>query len=299
VTSLVVDAGSAEALALDPTMITGIAVGLCCVAPFVASVWTEALLIIPALLVILGFSAWTAFLDPHYRSLHGIFPVAPFMVVWLYALADGWRRRDSTVFTLAAVALLHLIAGCSAIFLSYVDENGELSIGLEWGQRYLLTLYPLLAILSLVALQTYRASTRPALLKTTFTILVGALMIVGVQQEVRGLSMLRLNKGAFATWDRALRSDGPIVTDVWWLASVLTPLFVTKEMYFVQSRTELTEWLRVAATHATATFTYASLLPLEDDTLAPAGVRLTAQDSQTLEGLHITRFSLIPDAVPR
>jgi hypothetical protein len=295
VVSVFVNTGRDEGPVLDPAWVTlaCIAVGLCFVAPFVTSVRTEAAVVVPALLMMLTFSASVVFLDQRYRALHAIFPVAPFMVVWLYALPDAWRRRDSALFTLAGFAVLYLVIGCAAIFVFYVDAEGGLMTGLEWGQRYLLTLYPILTILSLVALCSYWKSTRPARLKTTFTVLVSAMMIIAVQQEVRGVAMLRFSRVQFAVWDRTLRSDGPIVTDLWWLPTTLAPLFLTKEMFYVHSPTELAEWVPLAAAQEISGFTFVSLVPVQDRQLANAAVRRRPQDSRSVFGLYLTRFDLV------
>lgn len=295
VVSVFVNTGRDEGPVLNPAWVAlaCIAVGLCFVAPFVSSIRTEAAVVVPALTVMLAFSASVAFLDQGYRALHGIFPVAPLMVIWLYALPDAWRRRDSGLLTLASLAVLYLMLGCAAIFVFDVDAEGGLLSGLEWGQRYLLTLYPILTILSVLALQTYRESTRPARLKAIFTFVVSAMMIISVQQEVRGIAMLHSNREKFAVWDRALRSDGPIVTDLWWLPTTLAPLFLSKEMFYVHSPRGLADWVRLAVAQEISGFTFVSLAPVQDTLFANAAVRRVPQDSRTVFELYLTRFDLV------
>lgn len=300
VVSVFVNTGRDEGPALNAAwvILACIAVGLCFVAPFVSSVRTEAAVVIPALTVVLAFSASVAVLDQEYRALHGIFPVAPFMVIWAYVLPDAWRRHDSRLLMLAGFAVLYLVLGCTAIFVFYVDAEGGLRSGLEWGQRYLLTLYPILTILSLLALRTYRKSTRPARLKTIFTVVVSTMMLIGVQQEVRGLAMLRANREKFAAWDRALRSDGPIVTNLWWLPTTLAPLFLTKEMSYVRSPTELGDWVRLAVAQEIPAFTFVSLGPVQDGLLANTAARRVPQASRAVLGLYLTRFDLAAGGSP-
>ena len=296
VVSVLVNTGRNEGPVLNQAWATaaGIALFLCLIAPFVASERIEAAIIIPALVVVLAFSAWVAFLDQPYRSLHGLFPIAPFLVIAFYALPEAWRRRDSALFGLASFGLLYLIIGCAAIFLFYVDREGDLLSGLEWGQRYLLALYPVLTILSLAALRSYRQSRRSVLLKRVFTVLVAAMMIIGVQQEIRGLAMLRFNRLEFARWDQALRREGPIVTDLWWLPTTLAPLFLTKGMAYVQSPTELAEWVPLAAAQKISGFTFVSMAPVREEQLASAGVRLVSR--YAVSGLQLTRFELVAPA---
>lgn len=300
IVSVFINTGRDEGPAASPAwvILACIAVGVCFVAPFVTPPRAEAAVIVPALAVTLAFGASAVFLYHPYRALHGIFPVAPFMVIWLYALPDGWRQRDPTLLMLAGFAVLYLIIGCAAIFIFYVDAEGGLLTGLEWGQRYLLTLYPILTILSVVALDGYWQSTRSARLKTAVTILVSALMLIGIQQEIRGLSMLRSNRQVFAAWDRALRTEGPIVTDLWWLPTALAPLFLAHEMSYVASRTDLTDWVRLAAAQEIPGFTFVSLAPVQNGPLGRAGVPLMPRDSRSVFGLYLTRFDLAPPLNP-
>lgn len=304
VVSVFVNTGRNEGPVVDPTWVTVacVAVLLCLIAPFLSSVRIEAAVIAPALLIVLAYSASVAFLGQRYRSLHGIFPVAPFMVVAFYALPEAWRRRDSALLALSSFAALYLVIGCAAIFVFYVDAEGGLLTGLEWGQRYILPLYPVLTVLSIVALYAHQQSNRPAWLKRYFMVIVSVMMTIGVQQEVRGSTMLRVNREEFAAWDRALRTEGPLVTDLWWLPTTLAPLFLTKEMSYVQSPTELAEWVSLAAAQGIPRFTFVSFRPSGDGQLGDAGVRRVAQESRTVFGLHLTRFDVVsarpPPAAP-
>jgi len=293
--SLFVNTARNEGPKLHPlwVTVTGVAIILCLVAPFVRSVRMEAVVIIPALLIVLVFSIWVAQLDQQYRSLHGIFPVAPFLVIAFYALPDAWRHRRRASSAVASVGFLYLVFGCGAVFVFYVNAEGALLSGLEWGQRYLLALYPVLTVLSVAALDAYRHSPRPVALKRAFTVLVSAMMILGVRQEIRGLAMLRVNRQMFAAWDQALRSDGPIVTSLWWLPATLAPLFVTKGIAYVRSPQALAEWTPLAAAHGIAQFTFVSLAPIPDRQLATAGRRQRLRDSRFVSGMVFTRFDVI------
>src|SRR6185503_1695526 len=79
-------------------LLTCIAIALCAVAPFVTSSWLEAATIIPALLVMGAYSASLFLRSDTYRSLHGIFPVASFMLMGFYAAPQAWQRRQPALF---------------------------------------------------------------------------------------------------------------------------------------------------------------------------------------------------------
>ena len=298
--SLFVNTGRENGPLVDPAWVAlaGIAVALCFVAPFVTSVRIEAAIIVSALILMLAFSMSLVFLDQRYRALHGIFPVAPFLIIWLYALPDAWRRRDRALLTLGGLAALYLIIGCAAIFVFHVDAEGGLLSGLEWGQRYLLTLYPILTVLSVVALSTYWKSPRPVRLKMSVTVLVAVLMLIGVEYQVRGLVMLRANRIQFSKWDDALRTDGPIVTDLWWLPTTLAPLFLAKEMSYVRGPSELADWVPLAVAQGISEFTFVGLAPVHDQQLGTAAARGRPQDGRFVLGLYLTRFDVLANGNP-
>src|SRR5579862_3445041 len=156
-----------------------VAMAACCAAAFMKSPRVEAALLIPGCAVVLGLSLYLLCTVQPYRSLHGVFPIAPFLVVWPYALREAWRRRDHAMLTVTNVGLFGLLTGFAAIAVWYVS-NGRLTVGLEWGQRYLFVVYPLLTIAALAGLRIHQASDseRPAWLRRAFIFLVAAMMIV-------------------------------------------------------------------------------------------------------------------------
>jgi len=147
----------------------------------------------------------------------------------------------------------------------FVHPPGDLATGLEWGQRYLLTLYPVVAILALVVAADYWHSARPRALRIVAVLLMSVSMMVAVDFEVRGVAMLRSNLQVFSEWEEALRSDGPVVTDVWWLPTALAHLFVTHEMYYIRHREHISEWVDFAAARGVRRFIFAGLGAVHDD----------------------------------
>jgi len=276
------------------TAAAAVALAACFVAPFLRAVWLEACVLVPGLAGLLTFSLTLAALEPSYRSLHAFFPIAPFTAFWLFAWRDarGGARRD----TLVRAAALYFVAGSAVLFAYRIDLHGHVVSGLEWGSRYLLALYPLLAILALAAVDGYVRSPRPAWLRGTVGGLMACLIAAAVLLESRGVAVLAGNHALFATWNRVLRDDDRIVTDVWWLPATLAPLFVAKETYFVRRRAEVSEWAALAAAHGEREFTFAAFGPVRDDELGP-GVRRIPQRCTTVSGLQVLRFAIV-DAPP-
>jgi hypothetical protein len=117
------------------------------------------------------------------------------------------------------------------------------------------------------------------------------MMIVGIGLEIRGLTMLYNTRQGLSKWERALRAEGPIVTDVWWLPSAVAVLFTEDEMFFVSRRADTARWVELAAVQGVSRFTFASLKPVEAREFGTRGVRRIAERS--VDGLHLTSFVLV------
>lgn len=265
------------------------AVGLCAAAAFCTSMLLEAVLLLPALAVVLGLSAGLLLSSEPYRALHGLFLLSPFMVLWPYAITFGWQQRRDSLLTMAGTALLYAPLGFVAIHLMYA-EGPELRVGLEWGQRYLLTAYPLLAVLSLSALQAYGDSTRPAWLKDTVRLAMTLLVSIAVLFQVRGLLMLNRDRQILANYARALTTVAPVVTDVWWLPAALAPLFNSHPLFVVREAAELERWRRIAVAGKVREFTFASFDPISDGLAHTLGAQRL--EARRVGALHVTRFTL-------
>lgn len=257
-------------------------------AAFVRRRRTESILLFSGLAVVLAFSATVAFMSEPYRALHGIVPVAPYVAVASYALVRAWRTRERPLLMLSLVAALYLLFGVGAILTFYVGRGGLLST-LEWGQRYVLTLFPLLAILAVIAFWEFWESPRPIAQRRAFASLFGVLVFVGLQIQARGLEMLYENRQILAHWDAALRVSAPVVTDLWWLPTAVPERFTTSEMFVLGDRAGLGEWVAVARRHGMQGFTFASDKPFPAGSW-PQGIRW--RNAKVLDGLYLIKFEL-------
>lgn len=289
--SVVINESANEGPAVEPwwgrLALAGVA--LCFLAPFLPRVYLEG----SALL--LGFSLVIAFTvrllaGDGYRAVHGIFPVAPYGVLATYALSFAWRSRDPVLLRLAGVTLIYFVLGVVGLFVSFVDPFGRMITGLEWGQRYLLTLYPLLAVVAVVAAADYWRSRRPRLLRLAALVLMVTAMGLAVCFEVRGLWMQQANLRTFERWDRALRRGGPVLTDEWWFPSAVADLFVTHEVFYVRDGRQMTEWAEIAKTKGVGRFQFAGRRAVAFDQSRVGEYRRSKRDR--LRGVTFLTFEL-------
>ncbi|MFN8625136.1 MAG: hypothetical protein U0587_04000 [Candidatus Binatia bacterium] len=266
-------------------------------APFVRSRRVEALLLLPALLVLLEASLLMALASDAYLNRQGILAVAPYVVIAPYALADAWRRRQRGLFRLAVCTVCYAAIGFAMLFLTRFANEGIYLIGLDGAARYMLTLYPAGTALALCAVRSYRQSDRSALMRSTFVILTAGLVGVSILYQARGLQMLYGSRNTLVTWQQALQHDVRVVTDVWWFAAACPTFFVTHEFYCLPDRAALPNWVADAGREAAA-FTFVSRQPLASERFTSAAGELVLTGRDVVAGLYLYRFRLADRGAP-
>ncbi len=233
--------------------------------------------------------------DERYRSMHGLITVSPFAILAPGALVSAWREEDPVLLRWSLVSLSYLTLGLAALFIIYVRAPGELYTGLEWGQRYLLALYPLLCAAGIIALADYWKTIRPRPLGAAIVVLATALVLMGVNFQTRGYQMLGANLHTFAAWDRALRTDGPVLTDIWWMPTALADLFATHDMHRIGPRNHVGEWATEATARGVRRFSYIGFAPIHDSDFGTAA-RYRVGPYRSFREMTIVSFQIRPSA---
>ena len=123
-----------------------LALAACFAVACAAMLWSrrsEALLLLAGLAVLFEFSAYLVVRPEAYLCLHGFLPIAPLTILALYGLAPAWQARERGARALVVAAGVYAVLVCGVTVVFLVTDRGVVPTGLEWGNRYLLTLYPL------------------------------------------------------------------------------------------------------------------------------------------------------------
>ena len=254
---------------------------------------SEALVLFSALAVIFNFSLYLILRPEAYVSLHGFLPIAPAIVLAGYAVGPLWRQRGYSQLALAITAGVYTVVAMTAFLIFKVADDGAVPTGLEWGNRYLFTLYPMGIVLALAGLHEYRRSSRPRWLKNAFTAAALLLLLCGLLLQTRGLWMLIETRRAVTSWQTALRGGPPVVTDVWWIPAAMAPLFISQEMQCVRNAQDLDEWFALATRNGLDQMTFASFRPFALEGVQPSGFELVPESKQVVAGLHLTRVRFV------
>ena len=254
----------------------------------------DSYLLISSMMVMLGIILIAIFSTQKYRSLHGLFICAPYALISAYGLKKAWQRRKYQELIVYMSAVLYLIIGTAVILVFRAGKEVRSWPGLEWGQRYLLTLYPLLAILSLLALRDYWESQSPKVLKISVIGLTVILMTMSFSIQLRGIWMLRESKLTITSWlnNLEIHTSDPVITDEWWLPASLATFFTTHEMYSFYDADDLSHWMSQIGSNDVDSFTYVSSSPINLTSISNLNLPVQQISNQDIGGLSFTRYSI-------
>jgi len=240
---------------------------------------------VAGVLLILPAAFFMAFTPLRYRALHSLVLSAPFV---LFALLPDTRRVPRSL----SERLVRMVTLLYALFYflgTWPTHRGH--GGLEWGSRYALVLFFLLAALGAVqvvrwlgahASRDWRRIGMQGLLILTLT--VGSVSILrGVREVQRTQRDLGLIQNALLAY------PVPVVTDCWWMAAGLTDLFIQHEVFTLASSDELHDWL-VSAGQVETSFVYASYEPISEEVNLREEGRLEPIAHEVVCGMGLTTY---------
>jgi len=158
---------------------------------------------------------------------NGFFAAAPLLVVGL-----ARRRPDGRVSAGDRVVawLLRLVLGYALLYFALTPLRN--TTGIHWGNRYLLELYPLLAVPCAAGLLALLRGAAPA---RAAAALLGLLAAGSVAVQIFSIDLLRRKLVFGERLEQAVRErpETVVVTDQWWVPQTLAHEFFEKSLFFV------------------------------------------------------------------
>lgn len=186
------------------------------------------------LFTILG--GYFLFTSTPYRAAHGLLFTTPWALTAVLRAPDIWRQNEPR----ARIILLAAMSGlCLYIMMILGFRASSPQGGLEWGARFAMVFYPILA---LFAAWDWRAL---AVFDRVFLIL---LILLGVGFQARGLTTIHRDKEFNLSLNQMVASlpEEHILTDLWWFALDLAPKNSGKAVYTVAGSQEAADWVEAA-----------------------------------------------------
>ena len=231
-------------VAADPSTWISVAI----TAPFVVALFRNPKvsraafpLVVPGVAVVAavaGLAALRGFADAkspiaHLLASNSLFPAAPIVLL-------GLVRPDEPSGP-AARARRWLWLVCAAYAGAYALAAPSLGsvVGIQWGSRFLLVLYPLLAVLAAATLDAWVAVPRRR--PVWAWVAVASVVLVSLLAQSVSIDLLRRRTEWSARLQQVLdaRPEPVIATDVWWAPQEMFSRFPTTPIFYVPSPRDL------------------------------------------------------------
>jgi len=213
--------------------------GFVCVIVFTLGILLKSNNLISYLSVIwiLIISAFVLFQPYGYRSVHGFVLIAPHVVflVWLYTYSDVYYRRLFRIMVVLSIILFGFV---------YTVKAWTAAGGLQWGPRYLLSLYPLCIIGGVLGLERIvnKASGR-------FWIAIYVISsLIGLGYQIRGAYSVVFTTSLFkkAQYQIERLEADALVTPCTWMPMVIPDLYWRQPVFAVHNQEHFQEWIKLA-----------------------------------------------------
>jgi hypothetical protein len=205
---------------------------------------------------------WFLFNPIHYRAAHGLLFTTPWAVLGFTRAREVWKKKNYET----RVLILSLFIGLLFYSLVMLVFRGSSPHGgLEWGSRFAIMFYPILAIIA--------AWDWHELPKTEITLTL-ILFLIGLGFQIRGLLTIRNDRAINQALNQMIVSipEDHIVTDLWWFFLNTAPTNNKKAIYTINNYEELIEWFYLAKSNKIYHFSLISLdrsLPWRTRTIYP------------------------------
>jgi multisubunit Na+/H+ antiporter MnhB subunit len=172
-----------------------------------------------------GAAAYFLITPTPFRAAHGLLFTTPWALVGFTRAREVWATGSPRMRVIVGTVILGLGAYTLAILgVRASSPQG----GLEWGARFALTFYPLLALIVGWSWQSQPRFER---------VLIILLIVLGIGFQARGLMTIRQDKLINAALNRAIGSlpEEHVLTDLWWLALNAAPIHEGPAIYSMKS----------------------------------------------------------------
>jgi hypothetical protein len=149
--------------------------------------------------------------------------------------------------------------------------------GLEWGARFFLSFYPLIA---LIAAWNWRGKERIELG------IIIVLICLGVGFQARGIYTIRKDKQINAALNQIVMTtpEEHILSDLWWFLLNSAPVATQKALYAAEPAQEIGEWINTASNQGIQKF---DLVTLNSGLLTEIKVHLPQKSISVIDLIRI------------
>lgn len=222
-----------------------------------------------------------------YRSAHGLLFTTPWAALGLCRAREVWQAGDwrARVIVLSTgLGLISYFLMLSVIRAPMFGPHGAL----EWGARYVMTFYPLLAIMAAWTLKEKWQN-------LSSLVIIGGLVFLGIGFQIRGLGTIRHDRQINAALNEIIAAapSRHVVSDLWWLSLNTSPFDPQKTIFFTPPE-KLADWVDLASANQVQQFILVTLNPA---LLQEASQKWGLRPLDVLEVHHLENLLILHVAV--
>jgi len=235
-------------------------------------------------------SLWVVFSPEPYRAVHALILPAPYLILAVALIRPPPAARRPAATLLGLILFLYLALGTALAMTKMVG-------GLEWGNRYLLPLTALGAVVAAVGAVTYGRRDGERRPRLAVIVVAMACLVTGALYQLRGVRELVITKRALEVCrQEVLETDGPVVTDLYWMPAAIAGTFAARPVFTLGDRDDLGRWVERVGRH----FDHVRLITGDDgpDEIrrwveSVPGGRLRLVGTRTVPGLLIADVDVV------
>jgi hypothetical protein len=203
------------------------------------------------LAIAIAVGAHFLFTNTLYHSAHGLLFTTPWALLGLSRAYEVWRSGGWRMRVIVLTSVLGLI-GYTIAMIGFRGSSPH--GGLEWGARFAMSFYPLLALVAAWDLGPRREH-------VISLILVSALLFLGLGFQIRGLGAIQRDKQINAALNRLLLElpEQHIVSDLGWFPLNAAPIYDQKQIFVTNTPEELQTWMAQATDQDVWQFMFVTL----------------------------------------
>ena len=175
----------------------------------------------------------------YYYSAHGLLFTTPWALLGLCRSREVWQRGDWRAKIVVLTTILGLVGYTIGILVLRASSPHG---GMEWGARFAMVFYPLLALMTAWDLGPQRR-------KIKSLVIIGALVFLGIGFQLRGLWIVLVHKHFNHTLNQTLIElpEYHIVSDVWWAPLNAATIYPQKAIFLATTPEKVKSWIKLAA----------------------------------------------------
>jgi hypothetical protein len=182
-------------------------------------------------------SWWVLCSAEPYRAVHALILPAPYLVLVAPILRPPSNVHRRPAVFLGLTTTMYLFLGTALAMTKMVG-------GLEWGNRYLLPLITLGAVVAAIGAVIYAIRDRGRRPRLAVVSVVVVCLVTGGLYQLRGARELLISKRALEACRReVIDADVPVVTDLYWMPAALAVAFAERPIFTLGDRDALGGWV--------------------------------------------------------